>query len=194
MKYHIQIKRNLCASKNIFKVRWCLLFVKAYELKIILRQEKGKLLLFSSHNTPQWRRLSPKRTEAVSFWSLNSRVIVMCRAALCEQCVVVRHRVRLCITKMYLKSQVKRCMDYFSILAFPRLSLERCVNINCDLIFYFYRKWFDLVFYYASYWKLIKILKLQHWYIFLSMSVWYFTPNTQSCYLGTVKQHLISRL
>lgn len=57
MKYPIQIKRNLCASKNLFKVRWSysymLIICKAYELKIILCQEKGKLLLFSSHNTPQ---------------------------------------------------------------------------------------------------------------------------------------------
>lgn len=135
------------------------------------------------------------------------------------------HRVQLCITKMYLTGQVNRHMGSFSILAFSPPSPKTNVNMKCsDLIFYFYRKWCDLVFYYASYWKLIKIWKVQDSFFFVfpatvtlmkcsNLILWeinicvytelfnqlYSTQNTQGCdqrqgYFCPVQQNLISAL
>lgn len=96
------------------------------------------ILLFSR----DWQKPSVHQRSLIQLIKLKTTIQTWV-AALCNPCGgVARHWMQPCI----IKKLTGRVNTYF-LPASP----TRNVNMKCrDLIFYFYRKWFDLVFYYAS--------------------------------------------
>lgn len=79
---------------------------------------------------------------------------------------LTNHKLDDCNNEVDLQSGVVQSLfcwtsEFPFFLLFHHKFPPKPVNMNeSDLILYFYRKWIDLVFYHASYSKLIKILKV----------------------------------